>query len=158
MEQQKEKSERAVVLAVDGSEQSKKAFNWYMENIQRDGDHVFVLTVGDFSQKINFGILPGNYSEERLKEIIEQVQAESNKVEVMLADFVEQLRAKRIHGEAAHIPEKNVGAGICEFAEKHNASMICMGTRGLGTMRRTVLGSVSDFVVHHSRCPCIIVH
>ena len=34
--------------------------------------------------------------------------------------------------------------------------MIVMGTRGLGTVRRTILGSVSDYVLHHAHCPVII--
>ena len=31
-----------------------------------------------------------------------------------------------------------------------------MGTRGLGTVRRTILGSVSDYVLHHAHCPVCI--
>ncbi len=31
-----------------------------------------------------------------------------------------------------------------------------MGTRGMGTIRRTLLGSVSDYVVHHAHCPVTV--
>jgi nucleotide-binding universal stress UspA family protein len=34
--------------------------------------------------------------------------------------------------------------------------MIITGTRGMGTVRRTLLGSVSDHVLHHSHVPVII--
>jgi len=33
---------------------------------------------------------------------------------------------------------------------------IVVGTRGLGSVRRTILGSVSDYVVHHAHCPVIV--
>ena len=34
--------------------------------------------------------------------------------------------------------------------------MIVIGTRGQGTVRRTFLGSVSDYVVHHAHCPVAV--
>ncbi|CAB4022713.1 Universal stress [Paramuricea clavata] len=49
------------------------------------------------------------------------------------------------------------GEAICKYAKEHNVDMILMGTRGLGTLRRTVLGSVSDYVLHHSECPVSII-
>ena len=43
------------------------------------------------------------------------------------------------------------------MAKKQNAELIVMGTRGLSTLRRTVLGSVSDFCLHHSKIPVAVV-
>jgi hypothetical protein len=34
--------------------------------------------------------------------------------------------------------------------------LIVIGTRGLGKIRRTFLGSVSDFVVHHADMPVLV--
>jgi nucleotide-binding universal stress UspA family protein len=50
------------------------------------------------------------------------------------------------------------GNAIVHAAESAKASMIVMGTRGLGLFRRTVLGSVSDYVVHHAGVPVLICH
>lgn len=49
------------------------------------------------------------------------------------------------------------GEGICSCAEKEKADLIVMGTRGLSSLRRTVLGSVSDYVLHHSHIPVAVV-
>ena len=48
------------------------------------------------------------------------------------------------------------GEIIVKVADEEKATMIVMGTRGLGKVRRTILGSVSDFVVHHAHCPVIV--
>ena len=48
------------------------------------------------------------------------------------------------------------GEVIIKVASEEKAAMIVMGTRGLGKVRRTIMGSVSDFVVHHAHCPVIV--
>ena len=50
-----------------------------------------------------------------------------------------------------------VGQQICDIVQNKKADMIVMGNRGLGTLRRTFLGSVSDYVVHHSGVAVMIV-
>lgn len=51
---------------------------------------------------------------------------------------------------------KAPGQGIIQVAEEEGANMIVMGTRGLDMIRRTLLGSVSDYVVRHSRVPVLV--
>ena len=48
------------------------------------------------------------------------------------------------------------GQVICQVANEEKATMIVIGTRGMGKIRRTLLGSVSDYVVHHSGCPVVV--
>ena len=52
---------------------------------------------------------------------------------------------------------RKAGEGICDAAEKNKVDLIVMGTRGLDKVRRTVLGSVSDYVLHHSHAPVLVV-
>lgn len=48
------------------------------------------------------------------------------------------------------------GVLIVDVAKKESAAYVVMGTRGLGKIRRTIMGSVSDYVVHHCHCPVIV--
>jgi len=48
------------------------------------------------------------------------------------------------------------GEIICKVAEEEDVAMIIVGTRGLGKVRRAIMGSVSDYVVHHAPCPVIV--
>lgn len=54
----------------------------------------------------------------------------------------------RVNGEPGH--------GIVKIAEDEKAIMIVTGTRGLGNIRRKLLGSVSEYVLHHSPVPVMI--
>ena len=49
------------------------------------------------------------------------------------------------------------GPTLCELAAGLPASVIVMGTRGHGGIRRAVLGSVSDHVVRHAPCPVLTI-
>ena len=44
-----------------------------------------------------------------------------------------------------------------DVANKHAVQCIVMGTRSLDAVHRFVNTSISDYVVHHARCPVIIV-
>ena len=50
----------------------------------------------------------------------------------------------------------NPGEFIVKQAADKHARMIVMGTRGMGTVRRTLIGSVSDYVIHHAHCPVLV--
>ncbi len=41
-------------------------------------------------------------------------------------------------------------------AEEHSAEMIVMGARGLGKIKRAILGSVSDYVIRKAKVPVLI--
>jgi nucleotide-binding universal stress UspA family protein len=44
---------------------------------------------------------------------------------------------------------------LCRAAE--SADMLVLGSRGLGTVRSLLLGSVGMYCVHHAPCPVVIV-
>ena len=51
----------------------------------------------------------------------------------------------------------SAGRAICELAEELAASVVLLGSRGHGGLKRALLGSVSDHVVRHSPCPVLVV-
>jgi nucleotide-binding universal stress UspA family protein len=53
--------------------------------------------------------------------------------------------------------EGDAGESIVEASEAESADLIVVGTHERGTVGRLFLGSVSDHVVRHARCPVMVV-
>lgn len=51
----------------------------------------------------------------------------------------------------------SIGHTICDIAKANKAKLLVIGQRGLGAIRRTFLGSVSDYVIHHTHVPVLLV-
>lgn len=59
-------------------------------------------------------------------------------------------------GKVKSVMASKPGEGILKAAEDEHASMIVLGSRGKGLLRRTFMGSVSDYVIHHSHVPVFV--
>ena len=71
--------------------------------------------------------------------------------------FYSQLMSTlQLSGRIKTIFYGRAGEAIVDEAAKEQVGMVVMGTRGLGALRRTVLGSVSDYVLQHVHCPVVI--
>lgn len=62
----------------------------------------------------------------------------------------------QINGTVKSVHSSSPGEGICKIAKEVNADLIITGTRGMGSVRRTLLGSVSDYILHHAHVPVIV--
>lgn len=73
---------------------------------------------------------------------------------------VEEKYKKKMCDEEAEFEVKLIsgkpGEAIIEAMKECGADVVVMGSRGLGAIRRTFVGSVSDYVLHHSPVPVII--
>ena len=55
------------------------------------------------------------------------------------------------------VEEGNPGHVICKIANEEEVDLIIVGSRGQGTIRRTLMGSVSSYTVHHAHAPVLVV-
>ena len=62
----------------------------------------------------------------------------------------------KVNGTVRSTHAAKPGEGILHMAQEVKADLVVTGTRGLGKIRRTLLGSVSDYLVHHSHVPVLV--
>ncbi|XP_041350556.1 universal stress protein Sll1388-like [Gigantopelta aegis] len=140
---------RKIVVAMDGSEYANFAFKWYMKHIYRHGDHVVLIYCPEYHA------VHARFVEVDITLVAEQIEEEQKKTREFLEHLAEKLKEYGIGGKVKS-ESGNPGEVIVRVAEEEDADLIVTGSRGLGIVRRTFLGSVSDYVLHHSHVPVII--
>ena len=96
--------------------------------------------------------------------------AEAEEIDEPPAELAERLVGLPLIGEAANrastkgmkqitrrVENGDPAEEIIKVAKEMNVDLIVLGTRGLGTMRELLMGSVSHKVTHLSECPCMTV-
>ncbi|XP_062613188.1 universal stress protein YxiE-like [Saccostrea cucullata] len=135
-----------VVIAMDGSLYSQHAFEWYVENMYKKypAEHL-----KDSHKKPPYLTTDPSKASELANE-------EERKIKEMFADWKDQIKQAGIDGCVVRTSGEP-GRAIIKIARGEGADFIVMGSRGLGTLRKTFMGSVSDYIVHHAHIPVTVV-
>jgi len=141
---------RKVVIAMDESHHSDDAFDFFMKNVHRKDDHVVLLYVPEYHSVIQSPMVMTDVS------VVTNLLADEEKrIKGFLEQLGQRLKASGIGGKVKSVGG-SPGAVLVKVAEEEKANLICLGSRGMGTIRRTLLGSVSDYVMHHAHIPVLV--
>ena len=77
--------------------------------------------------------------------------------QTFLDQQVERVKEEGVSVAEAHLLRGSSDRELIHLSEEIGAGLIIMGSRGLGGVRRALMGSVSDSVVKHAHCPVMIV-
>ncbi|XP_059161456.1 stress response protein NhaX-like [Physella acuta] len=139
-----------VVIPLDSSKHSEYCLDFYIKHLHKDGNKVYTCYVADYFGDV--GIMEGP-SPGRIHELEEKDKEKAAAIE---AEVTEIFSANKIDGSFVRLHAKEAWHKILEYSKSVSANMIVMGSRGLGKIRRTILGSVSESVVHHSDIPVLV--
>lgn len=150
-EAQHEPKEKTVLIAMDGSRHAIHALEWYMEHLALMSDKVIIAYCAESSTGLSPTMLmAGNPIV--IQQVAKHQEEEVNKV----LDTLDKLaKMHKIHHKI-ELLYGSPGEAVIQFAEQQNVDMIVTGSRGHGLIRRTIMGSVSDYIVHHCRVPVLI--
>ena len=137
-----------ILLATDGSEEAELAAQTALDIAEKTGSELHVVYVEFLPQTIDTSV------ERVTKAILEDKREKANK---FLAAQVERMVGAGGAVTRAHLRMGMPDQEIVALAEEIGAGMIVVGSRGLGELKRALLGSVSSSVVQHAHCPVLVV-
>ena len=135
-----------VVVGVDGSECAREALRLAIEETRYRGGELRIVAAWSipvmmYAGGYLAGIDPSTFeraAEAEAENAVEQVRRRAPEMEV--------------HGSVAN---ESPAAALLDAAA--TADLLVVGSRGLGGFERLLLGSVSQQVAQHARCPVLIV-
>ncbi len=136
-----------ILLATDGSEEAELATGTAVDLAECSGSELHVVHVWRPDPI-------GSY-EIHYEEVTEALRRQAER---MLGEQVKKIEESggTVAGSHLEMAERRDEA-IIRLSEALGAGLIVMGSRGLGGLKRALLGSVSDSVVRHAHCPVMVV-
>jgi nucleotide-binding universal stress UspA family protein len=136
-----------ILLAVDGSEEASTAAKTAAELAERTDSELHVVHVGE--------VRPVSHPERRgYLARSEELQVEAQR---LLEEQVDEITSAGGTVSTAHLRMGRPDEEIVVLGEEIGAGLIVAGSRGLGGMRRALMGSASDSIVRHAHCPVLVV-
>lgn len=141
---------KKILVAYDGSDLSKKAVKEAERHVLESADTaVHVISVVKPTGPVTNANVNRQIGDELKKQYEEDMAKIKKEIE---ADGV-IVTTDVIVGE----PEENPAISITNYAEEHDMDLIIVGSRGLGNVKKLFLGSVSNNVVQHAKCPVLVM-
>jgi nucleotide-binding universal stress UspA family protein len=135
-----------ILLPTDGSEEATLATQTVTDLGERTGSELHVVHVGE---------IPPTHFLDRYgyRALYEEDEREARQ---LLETQIEKMKAAGATVAQAHLRIGRADEEVVVLAEELGVDLIAMGSRGLGGVRRALMGSVSDSVVRHAHCPVLI--
>jgi nucleotide-binding universal stress UspA family protein len=136
-----------LLLATDGSEDAALAARVASDLATRTASELCLVHV---RQALPQGPYSGTYSEYYYR--ITEIEARR-----MLEEQVKHAKESEAKVAETYLKMGPASLIIADLAQQIDADLIVVGSRGLGPVKRIVLGSVSEGVVHHATRPTLVV-
>ncbi|MCI4455790.1 MAG: universal stress protein [Sulfolobus sp.] len=139
---------KRIVVAYDGSDHANKALSTAIELAKAFNSKLDVVEVVDTAALLGMGFAPIP------SDLIAQIY---NKAQNDVEQAKKKAQEAGLKDVTSQVLEGDPATSIIEYASKNGADLIVIGSRGLSTFKRLILGSVSSKVVQESRVPVLVV-
>lgn len=104
----------------------------------------------------SLGVYSSGYAQEMLQQAREWAEEERQEIADWLRALCDQAIATGVAAEFDY-RDGEPGQQMCALAKTWGADLIVVGRRGRAGLSEIVLGSVSNYVVHHAPCAVLVV-
>lgn len=134
-------TDQVLVVGVDGSEGSRDALTWTVQQARLTGGSIRVVASWrwpNYVTRVPPGADLATETAQRLHEMVEPVRAAHPELEI-----------------SEHVVQGPAGPSLLTQAE--NASLLIVGARGIAAFPGMMLGSVAEYCVRNGPCPVVVV-
>jgi nucleotide-binding universal stress UspA family protein len=139
-----------ILFPTDGSENARRAQEQVQQMALAFKAKVTVLHAYEFQEAIPLyeaALIDIDQLEQTLEDAGRSIV---DKVIQELTEAGVEASGKLINGKPSY--------AIVNTVEEEHCDLLIMGSRGLTTLQRLLLGSVSNYVIHHTHCPVMLIH
>lgn len=146
MAPEKNQNMKKIAVALDGSKNSIRGLSKAIEIAKQDKSKILGLNIMELPQAYFV-----NKSKQELKEDL------LKKSEKIMKSAAQKCKNAGVDFESKIHPGGDPGFDIVRYTKKYKVDTVVIGARGLNPVKELFLGSVSNYVLHKSKIPVLIV-
>jgi nucleotide-binding universal stress UspA family protein len=143
-----------MLVATDGSEEAKLALSTAADLAKSTNSELHIAYVFPTAVQRPF---PNPITARPAEVLQHELEEAMNQAQSFLDRELEQVKGEGVEVADTHLTRGRPDTELVHLSEEIEAGLIVMGSRGLGGVRRALMGSVSDSVVRHAHCPVLVV-
>lgn len=142
---------KKILVPVDGSEANKKAMEFAAEMAKKFPAQVLLMHVIELNMpsalQVEYSYVQYSYTDEDLKNLKDI----SRKILDNAKEMLEGVEVSTFSYVGYPVDE------ILRVSEEEDVDMIVMASRGMSGIKKYLMGSVTNNVVHHSKKPVLVI-
>lgn len=152
---------RRILISVDNSEACEESVKWVMKNAYKPGDELHLIHVIPRLQlAASYGAPPVDFLPYQDPNAYQQLIQKAE-------DFIAQRALRHIgnvtpqpvvHIVKYEVDTDSIGNVICKKAEELDVAMAVMARHTKTKLQEFFLGSCTQYVIHHSKKPVLVVN
>ena len=145
---------KKILVAYDGSTQSKKALDWAIDLSLLAKGQVMVVKV---TEMMDLNEMSSLYEDGSYEPLVEQIEAIQRADRRLLEEAIAAIGDRQGVAITTALLHGNIAASIIAYANENEVDLIVAGTKGHGVLEGLLMGSVTRNLVSLSKIPVFVV-